>query len=265
MVEKAAKSSVGAKAFGVLALAVVIGAGYVGFVKLSEGHDRAQAETRAVVIELKNDTLKELRASSQNTVTEIRRLADGAALGGGSSGLETVSEITSELKQLRAELRALREEHKKPAVLSGTGAEPHKPAEQTRVVTRLVRPSTWTVYFPLNKVMTAGVDEQVAKAVVDMNRKKGDQTCRLSVHGYSDTLGGDKRNLELSRQRAEYVARKLRFEEFIVMEVRAWGERRLETHTLDGVDNKKNRRVEITMACEAKASPLPEPKAGNTS
>ena len=67
--------------------------------------------------------------------------------------------------------------------------------------------------------------------------------------GFSDTLGGDKSNLALSLQRAEYVASMLRKAQFQVGDVTGWGERWLLIHTVDGIKNDKNRRVVIETAC----------------
>lgn len=76
--------------------------------------------------------------------------------------------------------------------------------------------------------------------------------CTISVAGYADTLGGDKVNLEISRQRAEAVAARLRSAlagQDVKIEKVGWGERQLKVWTPDGQGEKANRRVDIGVEC----------------
>jgi outer membrane protein OmpA-like peptidoglycan-associated protein len=71
----------------------------------------------------------------------------------------------------------------------------------------------------------------------------------VHVYGYTDTVGGAEANRELSAARASTVAAAL--EEFGVdpdrVETRGFGETRLAVPTPDGVDEPRNRRVEIVL------------------
>lgn len=81
---------------------------------------------------------------------------------------------------------------------------------------------------------------------------KGHSSCTIAVAGHTDTVGGDRRNYELSKRRANEVADKLKAafaaESIPVIETQ-WGERRLAEWTPDGVANEANRRVDIKVSC----------------
>lgn len=82
---------------------------------------------------------------------------------------------------------------------------------------------------------------------------KGKHGCTISVAGYADTLGGDTLNLDISRQRAEAVAAKLRSAfagQDVKIEKVGWGERHLNVWTPDGKGEKANRRVDISVDCK---------------
>lgn len=78
--------------------------------------------------------------------------------------------------------------------------------------------------------------------------------CTISIAGYADTLGGDKVNLDISRERAEAVAAKLRTAfagQDVKIEKVGWGERQLKVWTPDGQGEMANRRVDISVDCKS--------------
>lgn len=94
-----------------------------------------------------------------------------------------------------------------------------------------------------------------AQAIVGNLKKimKDRRDCSISVAGYADTLGSDAVNLDISRERAEAVAAKLRTAfagEKIPIKSVAWGERQLKVWTPDGKSEKANRRVDINVDCK---------------
>lgn len=82
----------------------------------------------------------------------------------------------------------------------------------------------------------------------------GRKGCVVSVSGFADTLGGDKINLAVSRERADAVAGGLRSalagQGIEVKEV-AWGERHLAVWTPDNKSERANRRVDISVDCKS--------------
>lgn len=87
-----------------------------------------------------------------------------------------------------------------------------------------------------------------AKALV--KDRKG---CAIAVTGHGDTLGDDDNNLELSRERANEVAMKLKAAlkgQDIPISQTAWGARRLSVWTPDQTAKKANRRVDISANCK---------------
>ncbi|MCW5694335.1 MAG: hypothetical protein KIT48_18410 [Pseudolabrys sp.] len=81
----------------------------------------------------------------------------------------------------------------------------------------------------------------------------GRKGCVVAVSGFADTLGGDKINLAVSRERAGAVASGLHTalgQDIEVKEV-AWGERHLAVWTPDNKSEKANRRVDISVDCKS--------------
>jgi len=98
-------------------------------------------------------------------------------------------------------------------------------------------------------------DEGQTKVIVGKLRDivKGHSGCTISVTGHADTSGGDRKNYELSKRRANEVADKLKVAfkaESIAVTETQWGERRLKEWTPDGVARAANRRVDIKVSCE---------------
>jgi len=253
-------------------------AGYFAIENLRDSFAAEHAETRKVVIELKAETLDEVRAVKSAAVDEIRnaqndtleavRAAGAAAvdeikkmngeivmaaaaptaLPGGSGGADAIGALKQVVETVRAEqagiverLAALQDKPAAPVVV----ASPPAPGSGLR--------TTHTVYFPLGAVAAPVIDEQVAKLLAPVRDRLAEaaskDACRIDVSGFSDTLGNDNANLKLSQERAEYVAGKLRAEGLTVSHVKGWGERRLKIHTLDATKNELNRRVVVETWC----------------
>lgn len=101
---------------------------------------------------------------------------------------------------------------------------------------------------------TAGTNAntQTQKLAGDLKSIIGDRNgCVISVAGYADTLGDDKVNLAVSRERAKIVANGLRaaLPGVEIKEV-AWGERSLAVWTPDNKVEMANRRVDVNVECK---------------
>lgn len=234
-----------------LVMAIAAPLVFYGYQFVDKKMQADQADLKAIVVELKTEALSEIQSVAEKAANEaVSRQGGGgpavtAALGELKSGLSTlqqsVGDLQAEQKKL-AELMTLRTEGLIAAV---------KPAPAP-----MVRPGTrkdtlnQTVYFSLGAFHGAATDKQIAAIVPKIETYSKDGTCVSNVMGFSDTLGGDKSNLELSLKRAEYVASLLRSKQLPVGEVTGWGERWLVVHTVDGVKNDKNRRVVIETLCK---------------
>ncbi|MEJ2623924.1 MAG: OmpA family protein [Pseudolabrys sp.] len=113
-------------------------------------------------------------------------------------------------------------------------------------------PPPFTVHY--EKI--GGIDDDgQAKVIADRLRAimKGHSGCTVAVAGHADTLGSDRANYDLSKQRATTVADKLKAVfagEPVTITQTQWGERRLTQWTPDGTANEANRRVDIQVSCE---------------
>lgn len=244
----------------VLVLGVAAPAAYFGFELLEQRLEAGQIDLKSVVIELKSDALAEIKSVAAATASEAAAKqgdtengpassevsAQLAALTVGMTALQkSVSELQTEQKNL-AELMKLRTEGLiTAATVAATPAPP------------LVRPGAredtlnQTLYFSLGVYKGAKTDEKIAALIPKILEYSASGKCASNVMGFSDTLGGDKANLELSLKRAEHVASLLGAKQIPVGTVQGWGERWLDIHTVDGVKNDKNRRVVIETVCEA--------------
>ncbi|MEK9671138.1 MAG: hypothetical protein VW268_01370 [Rhodospirillaceae bacterium] len=202
--------------------------------------------------------MREIKASSDRSVSEIQKLADGAALGGGAGSSQAVTQMTAQLNQLKADIQVVRTEQKKLMVELSHGNTGNGPVEP-RVITKIAKPFTKIIYFPLNKVMDPNVDIQIGEVADALKKEAASRACDYAVNGCLNTLGGDKSNLALSQKRADYVAGKLRFQDLNVTDAKAWGERRLDAVTLDGVDQVRNRRVEVEITFDEKPAEMKTP------
>jgi len=226
--KSAAVAAVVAAIFGA---AGVIGAGYYGFGELRSMLASSHAETRGVIVELQTETLEEIRK------LESGGIGSGEGAGAVSASLDA---LASELKAVRMEQQTIADK------LSALSNSEHDMPE-----TVVVPGDHYAreIYFPLAVYKGEEIDKQIDDALPDIRGFMGDKACTATVSGYSDTIGNDSANLNISRERAQYVADKLKDQGIEIGDVTGWGERRLEIHTGDGVMMDKNRRVEIAVEC----------------
>ena len=226
----------------VLVLSAVVPLGYFGFQLLTEKLEAGQSQVQSVIIELKTEALEEIQAAA-------KQVADGGADNGAESGSQSDTAVMATLEELKTSVNALRTDQRRLAEdlkrSSGTAmpvasVAPSEPSEETL---------DQTVFFPMGKIDGPMIDQQVTTAMSRIAEYGRNRACVSNVMGYSDTLGGDKSNLELSQKRAEHVAKSLRDQDVPVGDVKGWGERRLKVHTIDGVQNEQNRRVVIETEC----------------
>ena len=89
------------------------------------------------------------------------------------------------------------------------------------------------------------------KVLIDaVNRYSKNMDCQIYVAGHTDTVGSLAANRELSRQRANAIARYFRTNGLkkIPIFVRGFGEEALAVDTGDNVDEKRNRRAQYILA-----------------
>jgi len=233
-----------------IVLIVAAPLGYIGFTQLDQKISSQQKEIKSVVIELKSEALSEIKTVSEQVAKELK------SGGGGDSTM-----VSAEISALAASLDELRAEQQKLTQLVAPIAE--SSAKSAAMVAPGSRDDrlNLTVYFPLGKIQGPMIHKQVAAIIpqiVDYAKVGG---CTSNVIGFSDTLGGDKANLALSEKRAQHVAALLRKQDIPIGNVKGWGERWLDVHTVDGVKNEKNRRVVIETHCEAKAMGTNQPSS----
>lgn len=105
-----------------------------------------------------------------------------------------------------------------------------------------------------DKIGSTSAGDQANALIGNLKRIVKDRHgCTISVAGYADTLGSDAVNLDVSRERAEAVASKLRAAfagQNVAIKKVAWGERQLKVWTPDGKSEKANRRVDISIDCK---------------
>lgn len=105
-----------------------------------------------------------------------------------------------------------------------------------------------------DKIGSTSAGDQANALIGNLKRIVKDRHgCTISVAGYADTLGSDSVNLDVSRERAEAVASKLRAAfagQNVAIRKVAWGERQLKVWTPDGKSEKANRRVDISIDCK---------------
>ena len=103
------------------------------------------------------------------------------------------------------------------------------------------------VYFDFDKATISAAGRQVLDAAAEAVKR--DQAIRIEVTGYTDTMGTQQFNLNLSRKRAEavrdYLSRKGIPQDR--MDVAWKGKEDLRVPTPNGVREPQNRRVEIVM------------------
>lgn len=232
-----------------IVLAVAAPLGYFGLKQLDQKIASQQSEIKSVVIELKSEALNEIKSVSEQVSKELKS-SDGS---GGTAAL------TSEVATLRQTVQELRTEQQKltklitPMASSMTAPVVAPGSREDRL--------NQTVYFPLGKIKGPMITKQVTAIIPKITAYSKAGACKSNVLGFSDTLGGDKANLALSEKRAQHIATLLRKDSIPVGNVKGWGERWLDVHTVDGVKNEKNRRVVIETHCEAKPTASDQPSS----
>lgn len=228
-----------------IASAVVVGgsvvaAGYFGFDKLMGEMKTQQSETRTVVAQLKSETITAVKAQTET----VEKLA-GAGTGGGGAmtselaAIKSMAEaIRNDQKTITENLAALSERQSKMAGSAGTMMQPPVHSEMAS-----------SIFYPLGVFKGPQIDEQIARILPMLKEKTANDACKISISGYSDTLGNDESNLKLSQDRADNVAASLRAKGLKVESVIGWGERRLKVHTMDATKNEQNRRVVVDLDC----------------
>jgi len=231
-----------------LVLGVAVPLGFFVLQELDRKLETANAEVRSVMIDLKAETLKEIRVAAEQAAQGMAK--DGMAKEGGGADPTIVAgleQLKSDLEAMRGTQRQMLETLKRApetvaAISPGAPAAP-PPGSRDDTLNQ-------TVFFPLGKITGPVIDQQVATMLPKIADYGRNGTCLSNVLGFSDTLGGDKSNMELSQKRAQHVATLLRAQQIPVGEVKGWGERWLKVHTVDGIKNEQNRRVVIETVCE---------------
>lgn len=115
------------------------------------------------------------------------------------------------------------------------------------VVAQPQPPRTFIFYFDANDARINKASEALLAQVQEevRNRPAPD----VSITGHTDTAGDAARNETLAQRRADYVAQLLKAATTaaVAVEVTSHGERNLLVPTPDGVDEPRNRRVEVVI------------------
>jgi outer membrane protein OmpA-like peptidoglycan-associated protein len=136
-------------------------------------------------------------------------------------------------------------------VAAAPASSPPAPSKQEPGLTPVAPPP-----FAVRFERLGGVDDYgQTKAIADKVRAlvKDHSGCTIAVSGHADTSGGDRKNYELSKRRANEVADELKAAfagDNIKVDRTQWGERRLKEWTPDGIARDANRRVDVAVSCE---------------
>lgn len=108
-------------------------------------------------------------------------------------------------------------------------------------------PVSFILYFHSDSTELVDSSRALLPQVISAITKRG--SVDVSVVGHCDTMGADAYNLQLSRQRAETVAKILTDGgvDPKSLEITSHGKRRLLIPTADNVSEPRNRRVEVTV------------------
>lgn len=101
----------------------------------------------------------------------------------------------------------------------------------------------------------ASLDAQANTVIANLKTiMKGRHNCAISVAGYTDTLGRDDVNLDVSQERADLVAARIKTAfagQDVPIASKGWGERKLKVWTPDGRREMANRRVDVSVDCKS--------------
>ena len=119
-------------------------------------------------------------------------------------------------------------------------------------------PGTYLVFFETNRATLTPENERVVAEAAEAYRLTGD--ARVVVTGHTDTTGSAAYNLELSERRADLVANELVDQGVPATDITTVGvgETDLLVPTADGVDEPRNRRVEILVPQPPPPAPVAE-------
>jgi len=183
-----------------------------------------------------------------------QRLPAGVDLGGSLDG------IAGDLARLDQALSAV--ETRLAAVVGEGGGSVQTQVGEIRKVladidnklpveTRPQLEATMSVYFDIGTTDDGGTLEDLV--IPEIGRlARGRTECNLLVAGNADTLGPDSANYELARERTDAVVEKLKAAfAGLPIEEKSWGERHLAVLTGNGIDELLNRRVDISLRCDA--------------
>jgi len=229
-----------------IVLGVAVPLGFISLQALDNKLKEGQSEVRSVIIDLKTEALKEIRFASEEAAKSLANnptQPDPAIVA-------SLEKLKLSVEELRDGQQQLIEKIKRPPATIASVTPPPSPSPPPGSRDDTLNQ---TVYFPLGKISGPVIDQQIAAMLPKIAEYGTNQKCQSNVIGFSDTLGGDKSNLELSEKRAMQVATLLRGKQIPVGEVKGWGERWLKVHTVDGIKNEQNRRVVIETVCDGKA------------
>lgn len=165
--------------------------------------------------------------------------------GNASSQNKSLEAIAKSIDSLKAPAMA----QKGGMNLAGLHASEPPAAETTSSI-----PATQPLTVRFDPDARAQVDAQTNAIIGHLKTIMKDRhDCSISVAGYTDTLGSDDVNLDVSKERADMIAAKLKAAfagQKISIDSVGWGERRLKVWTPDGTSKMANRRVEVGVACK---------------
>lgn len=230
-------SSIAVVFASVFSAAAIIGAGYYGFGELRKALQTQQSETRNVIVELQTETLDEIK--------KINAGGSNASAGNAALSSDQGDAILSSLGNLASSLEAVQKQQETLTMQLSMSEE----AEEIVAPTVIGDVHRATVLFPLAVAKGEEIDKQIAGIVPGLTSFQGERTCVANVSGYSDTIGSDSANVNISRKRAKYVAAKLEQDGFEIGNITGWGERQLSVLTADGVHHDQNRRVVVELSC----------------
>ncbi len=239
------RKSIAATAFfsASLVLGVVLPLGYLSLQALDQRLESGQIAVKSVIIELKIEALKEIQSAAQ----QAGKVPMNTAVQTDPAIVASLAQLKTNIDQLRSDQQQLLETLNRPvqpAAITASAALPPPGARDDTL--------NQTVFFPLGTIKGPSINQQVAAMIPKIIDYGKTGTCLSNVMGFSDTLGNDKSNLALSYKRAVHVAALLRGKNIAVGKVKAWGERWLKVHTVDGIKNEQNRRVVIETECDRK-------------
>ncbi|NQW00036.1 MAG: OmpA family protein [Rhodospirillales bacterium] len=240
-------------ATSLLSAVIVLGAAvplaYYGYLHVDQRITAGQADVSRVVVELKTEALREIKLASEGAAGKTPASVQvpptvSAALTTLSDGVTALQKDIGDLRREQQEIAELMKLRTEGLTAASMASPVSRPGAREDTLNQ-------TIHFALGRFAGPETTGQVAALIPKIREYSASGLCKSNVLGFSDTLGGDKSNLELSLKRAEHVATLLRAAKVPVGQVQGWGERWLHIHTVDGVKNDQNRRVVVETHCVA--------------